>query len=194
MLTHIRPGLYIHGLRQACVEMSLMPGEVAPRAAGIVGSWTFEHNYLSANVLTFKKGPGTNRVTILPYLKEGTSFTTSNGGPVISGPFSGCIMRGFKKDGVYQVAHVNRTYGPDNNALDTQWAQFGASEVVDHPTGTHLSDWLVPKIVDDKKYKESEKYNFAIWVIAMPHASSWRFCEFLVHNKADGKMKVMKVF
>ena len=108
---YITPGLYIDGLNGLCRELNPHGYELQPREAGRSASWSFERNVLSASVLTFADNgkDSANKVKLLPYLKSGISYTSYDNRPVISGPFSGCILRGFKKEGALYVAHVNRT-------------------------------------------------------------------------------------
>lgn len=64
---------------------------------------------------------GGNAVSILPYLTNKISETDATGArEVVSGPFTGCVMTIFRRDGLSHVGHV------DTNPATTQRGAYNA--------------------------------------------------------------------
>ena len=53
-----------------------------------------------------EKKLGGDTVLLLPWVGNGINYTDTSGKDVLSGPFTGCIMAVYKRDGQRRVAHV----------------------------------------------------------------------------------------
>jgi len=82
---------------------------------------------------------GGNAVSILPYLTNRISETDATGArEVVSGPFTGCVMTIFRRDGLSHVGHVDTNPATSQRTAYASWKSNSRYQIVNELDTTGL--------------------------------------------------------
>ena len=80
-----------------------------------------------------------NAVCILPYITDKISETDVTGGrEVVSGPFTGCVMTIFRRDGMTRVGHVDTNPATSQRAAYATWKSNSRYQILNELDTTGL--------------------------------------------------------
>ncbi len=110
-------GTRIDNLKSPAAQGSTLPGEVSYGIRSYTcGAAAALKRFHASHIALTDGGAGADSFIFLPWVEDAVNYVESQGRDVLSGPFTGCIMAAYMRNGSRRIGHVST---PGCNAL---WA------------------------------------------------------------------------